>query len=379
MLQRMLDTVGSESLFFQLQVQPHAPIGELLRRKRLREELVAGLRADESVRNAFLRLEFTAAAAASTSSLFVSSATHRKLEDEDFPEACQVTACDAEQGKPFLASQSDPSGPRPQTVEAVAPDSTAAVVAMAATSAPASSALAILLQKAKVVQGDPSTRNHSIPGAPSLMASAHPSALPNGGSSALLLQSSTALMPHYLEEHAARSTAAQAADGDDDDDFGPMLPLHCMQPAAAAATGSAAPAAAAAAMPRRQIHPSQMTREEFLAQQTRAPRRGESGYTPAEIEAASALGYVMSGSTNKVVQKYIDGLQKQLHERQAGKLKLEFLSERERRVDDSMVDACLSMMLMPKGSTPTASSNTSGGSGSAAGAPNAGDARSGAR
>jgi hypothetical protein len=92
-----------------------------------------------------------------------------------------------------------------------------------------------------------------------------------------------------------------------------------------------------------------MTREEYLAQYSRAPRRGESGYTPDQIDEATQLGYVMSGSRNKQVQKYIDGLQKKLHEQQAGKLRLDFLAEKERRLDVSIVDACLRIMQNKEG------------------------------
>ncbi|CCW66162.1 unnamed protein product [Phytomonas sp. Hart1] len=80
-------------------------------------------------------------------------------------------------------------------------------------------------------------------------------------------------------------------------------------------------------------HPSQMTREEFLSQYKRAPRRGEIGQNPDQIARAKELGYVMSGSQSKASQLYVDRIQRQLHEREAARLHQQF-----REVEDKLMD-----------------------------------------
>ncbi|CCW63072.1 unnamed protein product [Phytomonas sp. EM1] len=80
-------------------------------------------------------------------------------------------------------------------------------------------------------------------------------------------------------------------------------------------------------------HPSQMTREEFLSQYKRAPRRGEIGQDADQIAHAEELGYVMSGSQSKASQMYVDRIQRQLHEREAARLHQQF-----REVEDKLMD-----------------------------------------
>lgn len=81
-------------------------------------------------------------------------------------------------------------------------------------------------------------------------------------------------------------------------------------------------------------HPSQMTREEFLRQFKRAPRRGEIGQSAEEIEKAEALGYVMSGSRSKAAHLFVNRVQRQLHERDAAKREHQF-----RQVEDERTNA----------------------------------------
>ena len=80
-------------------------------------------------------------------------------------------------------------------------------------------------------------------------------------------------------------------------------------------------------------HPSQMTKEEYMQQFRRAPRRGEIGISADRIAEAESLGYVMSGSRRKEGVRYIDRMQRQLHEREAAKMRLQFLQEEDRRND----------------------------------------------
>lgn len=78
-------------------------------------------------------------------------------------------------------------------------------------------------------------------------------------------------------------------------------------------------------------HLSSMTREEFLKQFKRVPRRGEIGQSAEEIQAAESLGYVMSGGRSKAAQLYVDRVQRQLHERDAAKREQQF-----RQVEDEI-------------------------------------------
>lgn len=80
-------------------------------------------------------------------------------------------------------------------------------------------------------------------------------------------------------------------------------------------------------------HPSQMTKEEYMKQFRRAPRRGEIGISADRIAEAESLGYIMSGSRKKEAVRYIDRVQRQLHEREAAKMRLQFLQEEDRRND----------------------------------------------
>ncbi|KAG8342118.1 hypothetical protein TRVL_07049 [Trypanosoma vivax] len=91
-------------------------------------------------------------------------------------------------------------------------------------------------------------------------------------------------------------------------------------------------------------HPLQMTREEFLCQFKRAPRRGEIGYDAESVAAAEAVGYVMSGSRNKEKQHYVDRIQQKLHEKEARKLRLQFRKVEDERNDRATVESLLMMM-----------------------------------
>lgn len=82
---------------------------------------------------------------------------------------------------------------------------------------------------------------------------------------------------------------------------------------------------------------SQLTKDEYMRQFKRAPRRGEIGISAEEVSQAEALGYVMSGSRNRASDKYIDRIQRQLHEKQAAQLRLEFLKESDRRSEAATV------------------------------------------
>ncbi|CBH16260.1 hypothetical protein, conserved [Trypanosoma brucei gambiense DAL972] len=91
-------------------------------------------------------------------------------------------------------------------------------------------------------------------------------------------------------------------------------------------------------------HPLQMTREEFLAQYKRAPRRGEIGYDAESVAAAESLGYVMSGSRNREKQHYVDSIQQKLHEKEARKLRLQFRKVEDERNDSATVETLLTLM-----------------------------------
>nr|CCC94234.1 unnamed protein product [Trypanosoma congolense IL3000] len=91
-------------------------------------------------------------------------------------------------------------------------------------------------------------------------------------------------------------------------------------------------------------HPLQMSREEFLAQFKRAPRRGEIGYDAASVAAAESLGYVMSGSRDREKQHYIDSIQHKLHEKEARKLRLHFRKVEDERNDSATVETLLALM-----------------------------------
>ncbi|ORC90511.1 uncharacterized protein TM35_000083090 [Trypanosoma theileri] len=96
-------------------------------------------------------------------------------------------------------------------------------------------------------------------------------------------------------------------------------------------------------------HPSQMSREEFLRQFKRAPRRGEIGYDAESVAAAEAVGYVMSGSRNKEKQHYVDHIQRKLHEKEARKLRLQFRQVEDERSDEATVESLLTLVKQKKG------------------------------
>lgn len=86
-------------------------------------------------------------------------------------------------------------------------------------------------------------------------------------------------------------------------------------------------------------HPSQMTREEFLSQFKRAPRRGEIGLSAEEIGNAEKLGYVMSGSRSKAAHMFVNRVQRQLHERDAAKREQQFRQVEDERSNTDLIDA----------------------------------------
>lgn len=86
-------------------------------------------------------------------------------------------------------------------------------------------------------------------------------------------------------------------------------------------------------------HPSQMSREEFLSQFKRAPRRGEIGLSAEEIGNAEALGYVMSGSRSKAAHMFVDRVQRQLHERDAANRELQFRQVEDERSNTHLIEA----------------------------------------
>jgi hypothetical protein len=326
-LEKFICVIEAESRFFQTEVEAHTPLAELLRRKRHREELSARLAQDEAVQNAFVRVQ--------------RAAIQTNRPGEAPKQRWQGDTTNAEVIRDSVADEA--RGCHEAVVaHAVSQDTVSPPLLL---SGARSTALAEFLQKAKLrpptepaVGGGVTAAVQNAP----LSANTAPS---------LSKPRSTLLVP---------TSAADAQD--EDEDFGPTLPLSLGKTQNSQQQVPNKPSVAAEDPAPKKLHPSQMTREEYLAQYSRAPRRGESGYTPTEIEAASNLGYVMSGSRNKLVQKYIDGLQKQLHEQQAGKLRLEFLSEKERRLDVSIVDACL-RMIQPAGPV-TGPPSTSGDGGS---------------
>jgi hypothetical protein len=85
-------------------------------------------------------------------------------------------------------------------------------------------------------------------------------------------------------------------------------------------------------------HASQLTKDEYMQQFKRAPRRGEIGVTAEQVAEATSLGYVMSGSRNRASDKYVDRIQRQLHEKQASQLRLDFLKESDRRSEAATMD-----------------------------------------
>eukprot|EP00796_Vickermania_ingenoplastis_P012862 gene12862-8743_t len=134
------------------------------------------------------------------------------------------------------------------------------------------------------------------------------------------------------EEPGQKRPRAPPDDGDEDEEFGvPARLLH---------RGAAAPAELlqAAANPLEGKHPSQMTREEFLSQYKRAPRRGEIGQSAEDIQGAEALGYVMSGSRSKAAQLFVNRVQRQLHERDAAKLDQQFRQVEDQRTNELFVN-----------------------------------------
>lgn len=91
-------------------------------------------------------------------------------------------------------------------------------------------------------------------------------------------------------------------------------------------------------------HPSQMTREEFLSQFKRAPRRGEIGLSAEEIDHAEALGYVMSGSRSKAAHLFVNRVQRQLHERDAAKRDQQFRQVEDERHDTHLIEALANLV-----------------------------------
>lgn len=154
--------------------------------------------------------------------------------------------------------------------------------------------------------------------------------------------------PRALDEkNTATGDEEKDNQDEDDDSFAVHLPPGVGP--AASANLSAAPVVAATADARAADgaavkHPSQMTREEFLRQYKRAPRRGEVGQSAEEIAKAQQLGYVMSGSRSIGAQMYVDRIQRQLHEREASKLQQHFRKVEDERMDAQMIDSMLRVL-----------------------------------
>lgn len=88
----------------------------------------------------------------------------------------------------------------------------------------------------------------------------------------------------------------------------------------------------------------QLTYEEYMKTQARAPRKGEIGITAEDVAKIETLGYVMSGSRNPMAQKRIEAMQREVHEKQASKMSLEFLAESDRRSDEKAIDSLFDML-----------------------------------
>lgn len=82
------------------------------------------------------------------------------------------------------------------------------------------------------------------------------------------------------------------------------------------------------------MDPSKMTKDEFMRNIKRAPRRGEIGITAEQVAEVERQGYVMSASRNRAADKHLDRIQRQLHEKQAAGKHLEFLKENDRRAKE---------------------------------------------
>lgn len=150
----------------------------------------------------------------------------------------------------------------------------------------------------------------------------------------------------------ALKEGAVEKDEEDDDEFGVALGLVTGAPSlsdsASGASRAGGPTDASNSDDLAMKHPSQMTREEFLSQFKRAPRRGEIGQTAEEIAVAEQLGYVMSGSRSKASQMYVDRIQRQLHEREAAKLQKQFRKVEDERMDELMVEGMLKLVQAKK-------------------------------
>ncbi|CAD2217808.1 NF-kappa-B-activating protein C-terminal domain containing protein, putative [Angomonas deanei] len=153
-----------------------------------------------------------------------------------------------------------------------------------------------------------------------------------GGLAALVQEART----HEKQEEATNQKRPRVeSDEDDEEDFAIILPSK-----KTADTSKPDPTATASSTK----HPSQMSREEFLAQFKRAPRRGEIGRSADEIAAAESLGYVMSGSRSKAAQLYMDKMQRQLHEREASKLQQQFRKVEDEREDNELVKGLVNLI-----------------------------------
>lgn len=165
---------------------------------------------------------------------------------------------------------------------------------------------------------------------------------------------------------ASDSSAKERRDEDDDESFDVHLAFSAPPPRSTSRLQDATQQALAEKWtslpegdsllplppPEAQKHPSQMTKEEYMQQFKRAPRRGEIGISAERIVEAEALGYVMSGSRKKEATKYIDRVQKQLHEREAAKMRLQFLQEEDRRNDSEAMNEFIKLAMKSASAQP---------------------------
>lgn len=195
---------------------------------------------------------------------------------------------------------------------------------MAAPAQPPKSALARLVAKAKAAHAQSTAGCSTIPSVRPFLST--PSAPQR-------MTGSTRL----LDKVVKTATMVKPEEGSDDDDFSVVLPHEQRSTSVGGSDAKAGPTGGSSEVSIEAKHPSRMTREEFLSQFKRAPRRGEVGQTAEEIKAAENLGYVMSGSRSLGAQMYVDRIQRQLHEREAAKLQQQFRKVEDERMDLQMV------------------------------------------
>lgn len=164
--------------------------------------------------------------------------------------------------------------------------------------------------------------------------------------------SSASIIPHVAMQTTAPQPRANSdvshVDDEEEESFDVYIPdavrsLSLSASMAAAAVGQSTWTTLSRSTDRSEVdaapkHASQMTKDEYMTQFKRAPRRGEIGISAEQVAEAQALGYVMSGSRNRASDKYVDRIQRQLHEKQASQLRLNFLQESDRRAEAATMD-----------------------------------------